>query len=878
VTTSSGKLVQNYAILPKLLYIMKKIITFLILLAPFMASAQYADTFSDGDFSVDPVWQGTTQKFIVNLQQQLQLNAPATTSFACLSTASASVSNAVWQATFKAGLLLTSGNYVCFYPVSDAADLSGAINGYYVMIGNTAKEIAFYRQNGAVKTKLAAGAPQRLPTTGNLTEVTVKVTRDAAGNWTVYSKLPSESGFTTECSVTDATFFQSSYSGFFVNYSSTNSTKYYFDDFSASGDPYIDTTPPRLTGYRLTDSSTLEITFSEPVTIPAGALTIPQTPGSFTSTLTGNVLTIHFDRPLPEYQTFSVAFDHIADAAGNTLLPGSISFGLFPVRFGDVTFNEIMCDPSPKAGLPEEEYIELYNRRAFAADLSGWKLRYGSRTYTIASGTLPPQEYLLLYAPQAAATLAPFGTAATMASFPSLSSSGQTLCLLDSNDSLIAFTEYSNKWYRNDFKASGGWALECIDPSNLSGSDDNWKASDDRAGGTPGHVNSVAGNCTDSNPPAVTAVSLDADTLTVRFNKPMLLTQAGIPDYYTLSNVLHVTAAVPDFPKAISAKLVLSGKVDCERENFLTVNGLHDVNGNRLAQTVAFGCPATCERNDIIVNEVLAHPFDQGAVFAELYNRSDKVIDLRDLWLNRIKPSGAVDTGFPVAPGGCQLLPGEYMVLTPSRKGVCDFYTCPDEGRWTEMSGFPSLPDAAGNLMLTDRSGMVIDSMSYDEKLHDPIIRQTAGVSFERINPGMAGNDAASWHSAASTAGYATPGRRNSQYMETDDASPSQQPFRLEEKSFTPDNDGLNDLLLIRYKMPAAGYSVAATVYDAAGRKVKQLANNLLCGTEGSLTWNGQTDSGKTASVGVYVIRLEAFVPLGGKLLQAKLACVVAGK
>ena len=53
---------------------MKKTLLLLLLL-PFSLFAQVTDDFSDGDFTHNPTWSGTTESYIVNTNQQLQLNA-----------------------------------------------------------------------------------------------------------------------------------------------------------------------------------------------------------------------------------------------------------------------------------------------------------------------------------------------------------------------------------------------------------------------------------------------------------------------------------------------------------------------------------------------------------------------------------------------------------------------------------------------------------------------------------------------------------------------------------------------------------------------------------------------------------------------------------
>ena len=51
-----------------------KYIFVLLLCFPLLLAAQVFDDFEDGDFTSDPQWTGTEDKFIVNDKKQLQLN------------------------------------------------------------------------------------------------------------------------------------------------------------------------------------------------------------------------------------------------------------------------------------------------------------------------------------------------------------------------------------------------------------------------------------------------------------------------------------------------------------------------------------------------------------------------------------------------------------------------------------------------------------------------------------------------------------------------------------------------------------------------------------------------------------------------------------
>ena len=97
-------------------------------------------------------------------------------------------------------------------------------------------------------------------------------------------------------------------------------------------------------------------------------------------------------------------------------------------------------------------------------------------------------------------------------------------------------------------------------------------------------------------------------------------------------------------------------------------------------------------------------------------------------------------------------------------------------------------------------------------------------------------------------------------------------------EAFSPDNDGVDDVCFIRYKTDSKGYMANAIIFNAVGVKVCQLASNVLLANEGFLTWDGKTDSGKNANIGVYVLYFEMFNPQTGTLKQQKLPIVVSSR
>jgi hypothetical protein len=229
---------------------MKKTLLTLWLFMPFFCSAQMIESFTDGNFTENPVWEGIVNNFSVNSDFKLQSAASvASTSF--LLTRSTALENAVWECSFRIDYSSSSSNYACMYlslsapgvdpqsPVPTEAPLTlagfQALNGYYVMIGGTADEVSLYRQQGGVKTKLIDGTDKR--TDGKTVDITVKVKRDSIGVFTLQSRLATEAVYFTEGAVQDVSVQQSEWFGLLYTNTTTTGYSYFFDDITVSGRP-----------------------------------------------------------------------------------------------------------------------------------------------------------------------------------------------------------------------------------------------------------------------------------------------------------------------------------------------------------------------------------------------------------------------------------------------------------------------------------------------------------------------------------------------------------------------------------------------------------------------------------------------------------------
>ena len=150
----------------------------------------------------------------------------------------------------------------------------------------------------------------------------------------------------------------------------------------------------------------------------------------------------------------------------------------------------------------------------------------------------------------------------------------------------------------------------------------------------------------------------------------------------------------------------------------------------------------------------------------------------------------------------------------------------------------------------------MIDEFSYTEKMHLSIIKNPEGVSLERTNFKKPANDKGNFFSAAASAGFATPGYKNSQYAE--DLTEKDE-FNLLSASFSPDNDGSDDLMQIQYKLSQPGFVANITIYNSYGMINRKLLQNITLGTRGLIEWDGKNESSEINVAGIYLLYAELF-------------------
>jgi len=526
----------------------------------------------------------------------------------------------------------------------------------------------------------------------------------------------------------------------------------------------------------------------------------------------------------------------------------------------DVVITELMPDPVPSAGLPEEEYIELKNVSQTAFALLGWKISNGRSVATITGAfVLQPDSVLILCSTGNVPLFSSFGRTLGVSNFPSLDNDGDVVSLVSRQGRNIHAVAYKKAWYQNSIKSAGGWSLEMIDPRNACTGEGNWRASMAPVGGTPGKINSVAASNSDGIAPQLKrAFAVDSQTLDLYFDESLDSVSASITGNYSVAGGPGIAGALPLPPLFSTVRLQLASALPRETLLSVTVKQVTDCNRNAIGgfNTTPVALVKEARQGDVVINELLFNPKPGGSDYVELYNSGKTVVDAGDLFLAGRNLSGTLSSASRIMPLPFALFPGDYLVVTEDGAALRQSYFVLNKDAIVDVLSLPPLPDDKGTIVLLGKQGNLIDEVRYSDDWHFALLSGKEGVALERISAAGPSSSGHNWHSAAGTAGFGTPGYRNSQQG---GESFGEGGIDVKPAIFSPDNDGRDDVAVISFAMAASGFVANVILFDAGGRMIRHLVRNALLGREGFWTWDGLDEKNHQLPMGHYIISTELF-------------------
>lgn len=747
---------------------LRAIFSTFFLLVCINAFSQFTDDFTDGDFTANPAWTGDDTVFtIVNISGNNMLRSNkqiASTSF-YLSTPSTQVNDCQWEFYLNLQFNTSSANYVDIFLTSDQTNLlAPGINGYFVRVGNTQDDICLYKRVAGVNTKIIDGIDGITNFSNNILKI--KVTRTLANVWELYRDITGTgTNYFLEGTVTDASILTSSVFGIFIA-QSTNSffNKHFFDDFYA-GPIIYDLTPPAIVSATPVSATELDVLFDENVELITSetALNYSVNNGignpvsAVRDGLNFKLVHLTFSNSFISNSPYTLTVNNVEDYSNNAVTNATANFVYYllsTANYRDVVINEILADPDPQVGLPNKEFIEIYNPGNKYFQLSGWKFSDGSSTGTLSNYILKPNDYLILCKSSDTIYYKFFGPVMGLNTWPALNNTGDNITLQSNTGTLIDAVNYSDTWYGDAGKKNGGWTLEQINPETPCSGVNNWKASINPNGGTPAAQNSLYNNSPDTTKPNLTSVVMNTNFQADFFFDKNMDSLSLANAIYTINNGIAVTLVQPIAPDFSGVRLDFFPILDSATAYTLTITNATDCPGNPLNNnTLLFGIGVKPQPFELIINEIFANPSNPISLpeyeFVELYNTSGKVLLLDGLLFSDAVSSTTIPKGV--------LLPNGYVILCPSsNQSLYSPY-----GYTIGLTNWPSLNNSGDNLSLKNTLNQIISNVNYSDTWYKNELKKNGGWTLEMIDPNNPCGEGDNW--AASThASGGTPGKINS--------------------------------------------------------------------------------------------------------------------
>ena len=525
--------------------------------------------------------------------------------------------------------------------------------------------------------------------------------------------------------------------------------------------------------------------------------------------------------------------------------------------FSALIINEVMSNPAgleSGAGSPGDrnEFIEIYNSgndtvdisqyliadRSVSDNIQAWDTTFPDPNAITGTTLIPPKFYGVIMDPE-------YIDSGDGTHLQPYRFSDSTIVLkiddttigdgLSSKDTIYLISPAGDTI---DFFAQGessvdGVSYERVNPF-LPGNTDNTKLCVDSSGSTPGKRNSVfmgngiyisTLNLTDTlisvtlfNP----GLDLTGDTIFIYddYNRDGLKAEDELiySEFVTLDGGDSLKVLRPaTFDQGVHLVVAMTGYSRMQR--YIRI-------GNKIG--------------DLVINEIMAAP-DLGCEWIELYNPNGFSLSVKG-WMIQGRTLGDV-----------ALEPLSYLIVADDSTEFISVYGMPDAPL---MSLSLSLANTGDTIDLMTQDSFVMDRTFYTET--------ERGFSIEKINPLLPSDELTSWSTSVVAGG--TPGRRNSVFTEGKENTD----FYVYPRVFTPDGDGVDEILLACIPLPFLRNHVDVQIFNIRGKRIYR--EKFDSGEDMAyFRWDGKKIGGGQAEKGVYILYVEVSdVSNGRKVIYKK--------
>ena len=428
-----------------------------------------------------------------------------------------------------------------------------------------------------------------------------------------------------------------------------------------------------------------------------------------------------------------------------------------PVQAADLLINEVMYAPNNQ----EPEWIEFINKSTRQVNLKNWKISDSNSLVAITTSDLflNPGEMVVVSNDESISNYYPYSIKIITRGLPSLGNNGDDIILKSGSGMTIDSLRYLSAWGGSN----GGYSLERLSISTNTNEPANWKSSVSKYKATPSKLNSVTQKNYDLSVKnfyttvqyaevgkvfPLTAVienigKYSVGAYTVKLYRDLNLNgieESGeqiaerqgatlIPAFYT-----NFSFSVDNFSTGINQYIV---RVEYAEDEFTENNNLLiRISGISINEI----------KGDLTVNEFMYAPLTDEPEWIEIFNRSQKEINLKGYQIG----NGTVKS--KVISKDVFLKPDEYFLITKD-SSMFSKYSKPV--KWI-VASFPALTNIKDKIVLSDSLNRTIDSLEYKNSWGG-----ANGKSLEKIEQSLVLADSVNWKTSVSKYG-GTPGKINS--------------------------------------------------------------------------------------------------------------------
>jgi hypothetical protein len=658
---------------------------------------------------------------------------------------------------------------------------------------------------------------------------------------------------------------------------SGSAARWFLDDFEM-GELIQDVTPPQVSVVKGYTKNELFLAFNEPIdpvfSLFPLAYRLDDAEPVRISALNDSTIVLRFEKVLEERKNYALRIFQIPDLEGNFLNDTLVTF-----RFSDPTdfeykslvINELMPAPRADLDLPNVEYVEVFNPTDKEVRLQGLRFSNSRSASVLPEYWIQAGEYVLLAPSNQSNQLREFGAVIPVNPWPTMLNSGDEMTLITPSGLIIDQLGYSTTSWRGNEFANGGYSLEVINPFFLCENSEFVRASADPQRGTPGRKNSLySEESTDTELKIESAIFVDPGQIELVFNQPIVPIVKA--EQVLFSPDLGVDSVwISSAGRALQIKLAQPAAPSLKYE--LRISQLFTCAGIPLdgELSTALVLAEDADKGDLIINEVLFDARVGDPKFVEIHNTTDKYLSLESWALANLNDSGLPNQIRVFGTKGSMLGPGGFLAISTDSNRLRLAYPKSAEGAYLQIPSLPSYPISGGTVVLISNKGEAVEKFSYDPKMHHPLIRNTKGVSLERISSKTAAEVASNWQSASGSEDYATPGKRNSMAISGEFEADL---IQVEPSVFDPEGSFGPTFTTIRYELDQPGWVGSFSIYAASGHLIQTLGQNQILGTNGVYIWTGTDSSGARVRPGYYVLLVKLF-DLTGRTIVIKKAIVV---